>query len=447
MKLPKEVKFILETLEEKGYEAYVVGGAVRDSLLGLEPFDFDLTTNAMPDEIIKTFNKKVDHIYKIGKDFGTISLVINGKKIEVTTFRTDGEYLDYRRPEKIEFSKKLVDDLKRRDFTINALCFNKEYIDLVGGLEDLKKKQIKAIGDPNLRFKEDALRILRAIRFASKLGFTIESETKKALFENKALLKKIAIERIQEEFNKVLLSDNASRYLEEYFEIFTIFIPELAVFKGYDQSNPHHKDDLLVHTLKVVSLVPSDLVLRLAALFHDLGKPETRKMEDGIARYYGHAKIGTDLTSIILKRMKYPKAVIKDVLILIERHMIRLEEANLKRLVSRIGLVNTKKLIYLLKADKLSIDRDVSFLNEKLEEVEKLGQEEAVISLKELKIDGNDLIKLGYKDKEIGKVLDFLFSAYLENKVENDKEKLIKYLGDTYEQKRKEKKSISEKDW
>jgi len=134
MKLPKEVKFILETLEEKGYEAYVVGGAVRDSLLGLEPFDFDLTTNAMPDEIIKTFNKKVDHIYKIGKDFGTISLVINGKKIEVTTFRTDGEYLDYRRPEKIEFSKKLVDDLKRRDFTINALCFNKEYIDLVGGL-------------------------------------------------------------------------------------------------------------------------------------------------------------------------------------------------------------------------------------------------------------------------------------------------------------------------
>ena len=445
MKLPKEVKFILETLEEKGYEAYVVGGAVRDSLLGLEPFDFDLTTNAMPNEIIKTFNKKVDHIYKIGKDFGTISLVINGKKIEVTTFRTDGEYLDYRRPEKIEFSKKLVDDLKRRDFTINALCFNKEYIDLVGGLEDLKKKQIKAIGDPNLRFKEDALRILRAIRFASKLGFEIEEETKKALFENKALLNKIAIERVQEEFNKILVSKNASKYLEEYFEIFTVFIPEIEVFKGYDQSNPHHQDDLLIHSLKVVNLVPNDLVLRLAALFHDLGKPKTRKMDDGIARYLGHARVGADYASLILKRMKYPNQVIKDVLVLIERHMIRLEVANLKRLISKIGLVNTKRLIYLLRADKLSLGRDVSFLDRKLEEVEKLEKEEAIISLKELKIDGNDLIKLGFKGKEIGKALDFLFSAYLGNKVENDKEKLIKYLGDAYGQKRKEKKSISKK--
>ena len=222
---------------------------------------------------------------------------------------------------------------------------------------------------------------------------------------------------------------------------------EIEVFKGYDQLNPHHQDDLLIHSLKVVNLVPNDLVLRLAALLHDLGKPKTRKMENGIARYYGHAKIGADYASLILKRMKYPKAVIKDVLVLIERHMIRLEEANLKRLVSRIGLVNTKKLICLLKADKLSIGRDVSFLNEKLEEVEKLEQEEADISLKELKIDGNDLIKLGYQGKEIGMALEFLFSAYLDNKVENDKEKLIKYLGDTYEQKRKEKKSISKKDW
>ena len=447
MKLPKEVKFIIKTLEENGHEAFVVGGAVRDSLLGIKPLDYDLTTDALPNEIVAIFKRKVDHIYKIGKDFGTISLVIKGKIIEVTTYRIESEYLDYRRPEKVEFSKKLVDDLRRRDFTINALCFNKEYIDLVGGLKDLKKKQIRAIGDPNLRFTEDALRILRAIRFACKLGFEIEEETKKALFENKALLNKIAIERVQEEFNKILVSKNASKYLEEYFEIFTVFIPEIEVFKGYDQSNPHHQDDLLIHSLKVVNLVPNDLVLRLAALFHDLGKPKTRKMDDGIARYLGHARVGADYASLILKRMKYSNQVIKDVLVLIERHMIRLEVANLKRLISKIGLVNTKRLIYLLRADKLSLGRDVSFLDQKLEEVEKLEKEEAIISLKELKIDGNDLIKLGFKGREIGKALDFLFSAYLGNKVENDKEKLIKYLGDAYGQKRKEKKSISEKDW
>lgn len=445
MKLPKDVKFILKTLESKGFEAYVVGGAVRDSLLGRKPLDYDLTTNALPNDIIRIFKNKVDNIYKIGKEFGTISLVLNGKTYEVTTFRTEADYLDYRRPEKVTFSLKLEEDLKRRDFTINALCFNKEVIDLVGGLDDLKAKQIKAIGNPDQRFKEDALRILRAIRFASKLNFEIESETKKALLENKDLLNNIAIERIQDEFNKILVNENVKDYLEEYFDVFTVFLPELKVFKGYNQSNPHHKDDLLIHTLKVVSLVPNDLVLKLAALFHDLGKPETRKLENGIARYFGHAKAGCDLASKILKRMKYPKVIIRDVLILIERHMIRIEEVNLKRLVSRIGILNTKRLILLIKADLLSIDRDVSFLKEKLKEVETLEKED-IISIKDLDIDGNDLINLGYEGKGIGKALGFLFSAYLDNKVENKKEKLLKYLGEEDGQKRQKEKWISEKD-
>ena len=446
MKLPKDVKFILKTLESKGFEAYVVGGAVRDSLLGRKPLDYDLTTNALPNDIIRIFKNKVDNIYKIGEEFGTISLVLNGKTYEVTTFRTEADYLDYRRPEKVTFSLKLEEDLKRRDFTINALCFNKEVIDLVGGLDDLKAKQIKAIGNPDQRFKEDALRILRAIRFASKLNFEIESETKKALLENKDLLNNIAIERIQDEFNKILVNENVKDYLEEYFDVFTVFLPELKVFKGYNQSNPHHKDDLLIHTLKVVSLVPNDLVLKLAALFHDLGKPETRKLENGIARYFGHAKTGCDSASKILKRMKYQKVIIRDVLILIERHMIRIEEVNLKRLVSRIGILNTKRLILLIKADLLSIDHDVSFLKEKLKEVETLEKED-IISIKDLDIDGNDLINLGYEGKGIGKALGFLFSAYLDNKVENKKEKLLKYLEEEDGQKRQKEKWISEKDW
>ncbi|MCJ7691441.1 MAG: CCA tRNA nucleotidyltransferase, partial [Clostridiaceae bacterium] len=304
MIIPADVKIILDTLKNNGYESYIVGGSVRDFVMGLSmPKDYDIATSAMPEEIIRLFLKTIP----TGIKHGTVTVMLNGEGYEVTTYRIDGQYLDNRRPEAVTFVSNLKEDLARRDFTINALALNVEddVIDYFGGLDDLADKIIRAVGEPNKRFQEDALRMLRAIRFAARLEFHIEEKTLEAIKVNCNLILNISSERIRDELSKMLLSNNsgvALRLLEET-KLLGFILPELQKAVGFNQLNPHHDKDIFNHTLSVVENCPLSLNLRVAALLHDIAKPDCFTLDkSGVGHFYGHDKKSVMLTQQILKR-------------------------------------------------------------------------------------------------------------------------------------------------
>ena len=439
--MPKEVLFILNKLKEEGFDAYIVGGCVRDKLLGLHPHDYDITTSAEPQEIKRVF--KDFKTVLVGLEFGTVGVLIGETLYEVTTFRIDGKYLNFRKPENVTFSKSLREDLKRRDFTINAMAMDSsgKLYDPFGGKNDLDDKILRAVGNPAERIREDAIRILRAIRFAGRLNLYIEDELFDAISFERKLLKKISPERIFDEFSKMITSERPSYYLLLMDEtgVLDVIFPELKRTVGFSQFSPYHDKTLFDHLVCVMDEVKPDLALRLAALFHDISKVDTLSIgEDGRGHFYGHEVLGADLVSEILKRYRVSNKIIDKVKILILDHMkvhSEMTDKALRRQIKRVGRDNVLDLYDLLIADCkcTRIDRDASFIIKRKNRVKELLDEKEMKTEKFLEINGNDIKALGFSEgKIIGKILKDLENLVLDDPEKNKRDYLIDYIDKNY---------------
>ncbi|NLM36489.1 MAG: CCA tRNA nucleotidyltransferase [Clostridiales bacterium] len=443
--LPPRVEFIINELEKQGYEAFAVGGCVRDSILGRNPNDWDITTNALPEAIIKTFK----HTIPTGIKHGTITVMIDNLPFEVTTYRIDGEYTDNRHPDEVIFTSKLEEDLSRRDFTINAMAYNysKGLVDPFNGMEDIREGVVKTVGSPHDRFNEDALRMIRAIRFSCQLGFYVEEKTFEAIKLNCELIKRVSIERIRDEFTKILLSKEPSRGIENLRlgGLLQYFLPELLAMFGFDQKNPHHDKDIYYHTLMVVDNTEPRLALRLSALFHDIAKPVTFTLDEkGIGHFYGHEIKGKDMCEYILKRLRYDNETIKKVSNLVYDHMSRytnLKGSTIKKVINRVGKENLEDLFILQEADiKASAPPfDFSGVHRLRKKSKEILEQKEPLNVKDLVLKGDDLIKLGLKPgKLIGEILNYLMEKVLEAPELNNK-KQLEEMALEYIEKSKEK--------
>ena len=432
MHLPQAPKYCMDTLHARGYCAYAVGGCVRDSLLGHIPADFDLCTNATPEQICQVFSGH--QLLHHGQKHGTIGIVLNGEVLEITTFRAEGDYQDARHPGWVVFVPNLEQDLARRDFTINAMAYNPQegYVDPFGGQKDLAAGILRTVGDPRQRFREDALRILRGLRFASRFHLTIEPDTKAAMEELSPLLDKIARERVFEELCKLLMTVTATELLE-YIPILTRVIPELAPTVGFQQHSPHHRYDVFTHTAYVVETVPAELNLRWAALLHDVGKPASFTMDEtGRGHFKGHAKVSKELAENILMRLKTPTALRQQVTELIGQHMTKLEPDKklLRRRLGKLGRELLEQLLCLQEADMGSKGTG------KHEEMEQFAQlrglldeihaENSCLTLKDLAVDGKTLQQAGFvPGPKMGHCLNVLLEQVLDEQLPNEPEALL----------------------
>ena len=437
IKMPINVKKILSILYFEGCAGYIVGGCVRDSILGLIPKDWDICTNCIPEEMLHIFSSF--KVVLTGFKHGTVTVVIGGESYEITTYRIDGDYIDGRHPEEVIFTNKLKEDLKRRDFTINAMAYNDRVglIDYYGGLQDIRDKKIRCVGDPVERFREDYLRMLRGVRFATQLGYQLESGTFDATKELCGNIINISVERIREELNEILLSSAPSvgfRLLEAT-GLLKYIMPELETCIGFEQHNPYHHEDVFNHTLSVVDNTESDLILRLAALFHDIGKPETFVLDArGVGRFFNHSVVGAEIAEDIMKRLKYDSKSIEQVAILVKEHMSRYENLSdkaMKRFINRVGQDNINRLFKLQVADIEAIaeedEIDVRGIIKLKGEVERIINEKQPLTVKDLEIDGYDLMELGVPEgKLIGTILNELLETVLEDPDTNKKDTLIK---------------------
>jgi tRNA nucleotidyltransferase (CCA-adding enzyme) len=444
--LPPKVVDVIETLENKGYQGYLVGGCVRDVLLKRVPRDYDVATDALPSEVKAIFPR----VIPTGEKFGTVTVVDETGEVdvEVTTFRKDGIYVDGRRPLSIRYSKSLEEDVKRRDFTINALALDGrgKIYDYVGGLEDLKSMLIRAVGVPYERFKEDALRMLRAVRLLSELGGNIEKRTKEAIKQNAELIRMISKERIRDELSKILVSQRAGEGIRllKTLSLLKEIIPELAACVDFDQRNPHHDKCVFEHTLSVLDGVSPKLSLRLAALLHDIGKPHCFSVdEEGVGHAYGHQLKSREMAENILARLKYDSRLSQVVLLLIKEHMSKYgytREISIKKLIARVGEENLDDLFELQIADirgaKLPHDfSNVERIREKAKEIIQRGDP---IFLEHLAVGGTDLISWGMKPgKELGDMLKAMLRMVWESPEKNNPEDLKKYFKQEYENQRK----------
>ncbi len=431
MELPLYVSNIIEKLNSNGFEAYAVGGCVRDSLLGVIPKDYDVTTNAKPLETKECFSD-----YKVadtGIKYGTVTVISEGNPIEVTTYRIDGEYNDNRRPDSVTFTTMLAEDLKRRDFTINAMAYNPHvgFVDLFNGMADLKNGIIRAIGVPAERFHEDGLRIMRALRFASCYSFKIEKSTSDAIHECRGLLRNIAGERIAAELNK-LLCGNCENILREYHDVFSVFIPEIEKCEGFQQYTKYHNRDVYEHIIATTAAIEPIKHLRLAMFFHDIGKPQYFKMdENGCGHFKKHAVGSCEIAERILKELKYDNITSQKVLSLIEAHdiEIRNDEKLIKKYLNRYGEELFFDIISVHIADDMGkateYQNRIQGYKETIETVKRIIAEQQCFSLKDLAVNGNDIKKLGFKGKNIGMVLNTLLEMVMDNKIKNEKETLI----------------------
>lgn len=431
--------FVLERLKENKEEAYLVGGCVRDFLMGRKPSDFDVTTSAKPNRIEEIFSDQ--RLITLGKNYGTVGIFVKGELVEVTSFRADGQYVDGRHPSSIQFSKSLEEDLKRRDFTINSMAMDLDgkLVDIFSGQEDIKNKVIRTVGNAEKRFEEDKLRMLRAVRFANRFSFTIEKNTFSAIRKMASQIKQVSNERIQQEINKILLSDDPARGIELMLEtgLLKEIFPELISTVDYNQINPYHNKTLFKHLLCVLNKVPKKLHLRLAALFHDIGKPKTLVIdENGVGHFYGHDQLGAKMVVEILRRLKYDNKTINKVSLLVDRHMKadpEMGDKGLKGLINKVGEDLIIDLMDLIIADRLCTrdDRDIDFLLERKSRVEYLLEKKVAFNKSGLKISGRDLLDIGYKEgKIIGNILDQLTEMVLEDEELNTKERLLEIAKD-----------------
>lgn len=434
--LPKNVNKIIEILQVHGYEAYAVGGCVRDSILGRVPGDWDITTSAMPEETKALFARTFD----TGIEHGTVTVLLEGEGFEVTTYRIDGKYEDNRHPKKVTFTRSLKEDLLRRDFTINAMAYNEKngLVDIFGGIEDLNNEVIRCVGNAMERFSEDALRILRGIRFAAQLGFKIDKETQSGMKTLAPTLQKISAERIQAELVKMLVSDRPELMRDAYvLGITKQFLPEFDLLMETQQETPHHMYSVGEHTIRALCNVRADKILRLTMLLHDMGKPALKTVDDmGRAHFKKHAIESEIITKRVLKRLKFDNETLHKVSKLVLYHDYRMpaEAKNVRRAMNKIGEELFPYYMEVRRADVLAqsmYKRDEKIKN--LDDIEKIYQEIAengqCVSLKDLAVTGKDLIEAGMKPgKEIGEKLDKLLELVLEKPELNTKVTLLKQL-------------------
>ena len=432
--VPENVNKMIDQLEAAGYCAYAVGGCIRDSLLGITPHDWDICTAAVPEKVLEVLGKY--NVIESGLKHGTVTVNYGGELYEITTFRTDGEYLDNRRPESVTFVSSLKEDLERRDFTVNAMAYNEAdgLCDYFGGKEDIKNKLIRCVGNPDKRFNEDALRILRALRFAARFGFEMEEKTAVSIRENAHLLCNISAERIASELLQIIDGAYAEAILLSYSDVLGVVIPEILPMVGFNQRNPHHIYDVWEHTVKVIVNSPHGKMMRLAALLHDIAKPECFFTDEkGTGHFHGHPELGAKMAETIMRRLKLDNKTIESVKVLIKYHDQRpqTKAKNVRRLVSKIGCVAFENLMELKRADAKGQNPDK--LAEKLAYIDRLGEIYTEVTsngdefnLKSLKINGNDLIENGIKEgKQIGKILNQLLSEVIDGTLENNREKLL----------------------
>lgn len=440
MFLPEKVKKIISMLEDSGFEAFAVGGCVRDSLLGKIPTDYDITTSALPEETKKVFEN--EHVIETGIKHGTVTVLMEAEPFEITTFRIDKNYLDNRRPEKVLFTRSLEKDLERRDFTVNAMAYSEKtgLVDVFGGASDLEHGIIRTVGDADARFNEDALRIMRALRFSSVLGFEIEEKTSSAILKNRRLLENISAERIFSELKKLLCGKNAKKVLSEHAEVFFEIIPELSVLKSFEQHHFRHHLDAFEHTLAVLDNVPPIPELRLAALFHDIAKPLCQSFdENGTGHYYGHAQKNAGIAETVLKRLKADSETIKTVCKLVSLHESRFEPTPkaVKRFLGKIGPELFEKLLLLMEADEMGKREEFRLQKSVFDEFRKIAAEiiekEECFSLKNLAINGADLISAGFSPgPEMGKMLDALLEKVIEGEIQNEKNELLSFAKNSF---------------
>ena len=432
--LPERVEEILRRLEAAGYEAWCVGGAVRDTLLGRVPGDWDVTTNAPPGRVLELF---APHAAPTGLQHGTVTVSGGGGWVEVTTYRRDGTYSDSRHPDQVEFTGSLEEDLSRRDFTVNAIALNRrgEVRDPFHGREDLVRRVLRAVGEPERRFREDALRILRGLRFASKLGFAIEPDTAAALRRCAPLLEKIAVERIQAELSGLLCGDGAAETLLAYPDVLGVFLPEILPCVGFDQHSPYHCYDVWEHTARSVAAVRPLPVLRYTMLLHDLGKPGSFQLgEDGRGHFYGHWRKSVELGDRILQRLRVDNHSRKQILTLVERHDcdLALNPRSVRRNLARYGEETVRLLLEVKRADNLAQAAAYRDRQGLLDEWEALLDgvlaEGSCFSLKQLAVRGGDLAGLGLEGPAIGRALQSLLEQVIDNKLPNERAVLLEYV-------------------
>ncbi len=437
--LPAAVLAAIEQLNRAGHEAYAVGGAVRDLLRGVTPHDYDITTSATPEEMKRVFS--AHRTVETGIAHGTLTVLFDSTPLEITTFRVDGSYTDSRHPDSVRFTRSLREDAARRDFTVNAMAYHPTLgvFDFFCGREDLSARRLRTVGNATQRFTEDALRILRGLRFSAVLGYTIEADTARAMLTLKDRLTHVAAERIREELTKLLCAEKPSDVLREYRDVFAVFLPEIKPLFDFDQQNPHHDFDLWEHTLRVIDAAPRKLSLRLAALCHDMGKPScfTRDAE-GIGHFYGHARHSTEIADALLSRLRFDNKTKDAVVLLVAQHdtLPAPKTRQFARMRSRYGDSFLTDWLSLVRADRTGQKHHLSpeaeaTLCEAEEAAALLLTKEERQSLATLALRGDDLTVLGYRGKAVGDALSLALDAVLEGRVENEKEALLMLLKDT----------------
>ena len=436
MFLPEYILRCIDALEGAGFQAWAVGGCVRDAILGLTPNDYDLCTDALPEQTEAVFSGYP--LILAGKKHGTVGVILDKQVVEITTFRTEGDYRDNRHPEWVKFVPDIKEDLARRDFTVNAMAYSptRGFADPFGGREDLKNHILRAVGQPEQRFREDSLRILRGARFAVKYRLEPEAATEQAMAELAPLMDNLARERVWDELCKLILLADAGDLLR-FAPVITQVIPELRPLMGFDQKNKHHIYDIYTHTAQVVQGVPRELTLRWAALLHDIGKPECFTLgDDGQGHFYGHAALSAEMADGVLRRLKAPTALRVRVVLLIDKHMVWLEvsKSSIRRWISRLGPEAMDQLMILQAADTGGKGTEDPAENPYFSGIraimDQIEAENACLSLKDLAVNGHDLMALGYRGKAIGQTLNSLLNRVLEEEIPNEKSALIAALED-----------------
>ena len=438
VELPSEVRIILDTLNKAGHEGYIVGGCVRDALMGRIPDDWDITTSATPDVVKGIFPKT----YDTGLKHGTITVRINSNSYEITTYRVESDYKDYRRPSSVEFVGDIALDLGRRDFTMNAIAYhpNEGFIDPYHGMEDISKGIIRSVRDPQERFTEDALRILRGVRFSAQLGFEIEEETLAAMLKCAHLLGYISMERIREEMMKILLSDRPEKLIDMYkWDLLPYVLPELIPCFETPQNHPHHSYNVGIHTIKAVQQMPKEPVIRLAMLLHDIGKPPTHTRDQaGVDHFYGHVPLGEKMSKEILRRLRFDNETIRKVTTLVEYHDFHIEKVltrnSIKKVLCQIGEELFEKLLIIQEADAraqnpLKLEPKLQVLDETRVIYKEIIASQECYTIKDLAIDGKDIASLGIKPgKQVGQLLQKALEYVIRYPDRNNKQQLLEMI-------------------
>ena len=432
---PDYILKILERFRKAGFEAFVAGGAVRDGLAGRKPDDFDLCTPALPEETEALFSDR--KVIRTGMRHGTVTVLSEGGPVEITTYRREGNYSDGRHPDEVCFVKDLRDDMSRRDFTVNAMAFSPEtgVIDYFGGIQDLQDGVLRCVGDPEKRFSEDGLRIMRALRFMSVRGWSPDPALDAALISCRHMLEKVAYERIDEEFLKFLSGQRAAELLDRYREVFAAVIPELRMMFDFDQKSPYHDRDVWHHTLAAVGTIRPDPQLRMTMLLHDIAKPAVyREDENGRGHFKGHQEKGAGIAEEILRRMRFPKSFIEETVTLVREHdlKIRADRPMVRLYLNRLGEETLRKLMEVQLADASGkYEQYLQPAEERIrkvqEMIDRVIEEKDCISLASLEVGGKDLLEAGLeKGRALGETLDYLLGEVMNDRIPNEKKELLK---------------------